>query len=174
MPSTNPDQSTRLLAMLGSILVIAGVYVPCVQVDSPFIYPQRLDSYSFNLASVLHLSHPGEQTLAAAEPYYAVGILFIAALVCAATFGKSSKKVAFTWIAALLLIAAIVAAAVLVNKSLATKVNVLKANRDISASYHMLWGWAVLGAGGLVQLGTAVWGTRQAKKAPPAETPAVS
>ena len=166
MPSTASDQTTRLLAMFGSILVIAGCYLPCVELDPPLVFGPK----------------PPVQTLVSAEPFAAIGVLAMTALVCVGTFGKSRARVPLTWLFAILLLAAIAGAGFYLRHNLTRVAAQVNANTGATASFRLLWGWAVLGAGGLVQLVTAVWATRSAARtksadvevAPPAEAPAAS
>jgi hypothetical protein len=140
MSSNSKDEITRLLAILGSIVVVVGVNAPCVWIGSFFINPSR--------KPVL--------PLAAADWKIAIAILSLTGIICGATFVKSHRAI-WLWLGSLLLAAAIAFAWWRLNSLLNTRLHWLLNQRPNMPGFKMLWGWAVLAAGGLLQIVTAVW-----------------
>jgi hypothetical protein len=157
MASHAKDQITRLVAMLGSIVLVVGVNAPCVWIGSFYIVRSSERVHS----------------LAARDPIAAVAILTLTGLICGATFVKS-YRVLWLWLGAVLLAAAIPLAWWHLNASLTASSNMLLSQNPNMRGFRMLWGWYVLAAGGLTQIGTAVWASFCAlrTRALPAETAA--
>ena len=147
MSPHSKDQVTRLLAILGSLVVIVGVNVPCVWIGSLYINP------SATRQEVL--------TLSAVERIPAIAILALTGVVCGATFVKSLRAL-WIWLGALLLAAAIALTWWRLNASLNVSLRWLQAQYPGSPGFRMLWGWIVLAAGGALQVGTAIWASFRA------------
>jgi hypothetical protein len=150
MSPQSKDQVTRLLAILGSIVVIVGVNVPCVWIGSFYINP------STTRQEILALS--------AVERIPTIAILALTGVVCGATFVKSLRAL-WIWLGAVLLAAAIALTWWRLNTSLNVSLRWLQAQYPGSPGFRMLWGWIVLAAGGVLQIATAIWASLCASRA---------
>ena len=133
------EQLTRLLAILGSIVVVVGVNVPCVWIGSFAINPAREPVLS----------------LAKADWIPAVTILALTGVICGATFARS-RRALWLWLGAVLLAIAIPLAWWHLNFQLGAALAKLRHLRPDSPGFEMRWGWLVLAAGGVLQIGTAL------------------
>jgi hypothetical protein len=141
MSSSAKDQITRLLAILGSIVVVAGVNVPCVWIYSFYVNPGK--------EPVLSLAQSPDWI-------FAIAILALTGVICGATFVKSYRAI-WLWLGAVLLAAAIGTAWWHLNWVLKQRLGILLSQHPNMPGFKMLWGWAVLACGGVIQIGTAVW-----------------
>ena len=142
MSSNAKDQITRLLAILGSIVVMVGVNVRCVWIGSFYINPSPTRKEILSLAE--------------ADWRLAILILTLTGIICGATFVKSHRAL-WIWLGAVLLAAAIPLAWWHLNRTMNVSLQFLLSQHPGMPGYKMLWGWIVLACGGVLQIVTALW-----------------